>query len=152
MASEMYDESKNIAGNRIRTFRKHLGLTLEKFAQPLSIKGTTVSSYERGKARASEAVVRELEAHYQLNRVWYETGEGAMRLPITGTSNEVLRLSEHSVGTVGAAPDPIRAAINQELDRMTRPQLAELLNQLVSKNEERSPHARGCTERGEQLR
>ncbi len=63
--------------------------------------------------------------------------------PITGTSNERLHLGEHAVGTVGIAPDPIRAAINQELDRMTRKQLADVLAYLVSKNEERSPHARG---------
>ncbi len=101
MTSKTIDEPKKIYGERIRSFRKYLGLTLERFAQPLSIKGNSVSDYERGKARASEAVLRELEMYYQLNRVWYETGEGEMRLPITGTSGEGMSFSEKSMGTAG---------------------------------------------------
>lgn len=107
MTSKLLDEPKKIFGERIRLFRKHLGLTLERFAQPLSIKGNTVSDYERGKARASEAVLRELETHYQINRVWYETGEGAMRLPITGTSQEQSHFSESSRPAVDLTPEEL---------------------------------------------
>ncbi|CAB4211787.1 HTH_XRE domain containing protein [uncultured Caudovirales phage] len=75
------DDLKKISGDRIRAFRKMKRLTLEKFAEPLSIKYGTVSDYERGKALASESVIREIEQHYRLNRKWYETGEGEMLLP-----------------------------------------------------------------------
>jgi transcriptional regulator with XRE-family HTH domain len=53
--------------------------------------------------------------------------------PITGTSHERVSFGERSGQ---AAIDPIRQAIERELDRMTRKQLAEALAYLVSKNEE----------------
>lgn len=74
-------DPKKIHGERIKLFRKMLGLTLDKFAEPLSIKLGTVSDYERGKALASESVIREIEMYYRMNRNWYETGEGQMILP-----------------------------------------------------------------------
>jgi transcriptional regulator with XRE-family HTH domain len=72
-----------------------------------------------------------------LNIDWVLTGEGEMLVtPITGTSREGLSFSEKSGGSVGASSDPIRQAIERELDRMNRKQLAETLTYLVSKNEE----------------
>lgn len=72
-----------------------------------------------------------------INPNWVFTGEGEMNVtPITGTSKESLSFSENSVGTTGASLDPIRQAIERELDRMTRKQLAEVLNILVAKYEE----------------
>lgn len=131
----MIDEPKKIFGERMRVFRKHLGLTLEAFAKPLSIKGNTVSDYERGKARASEAVLRELEMHYQLNRTWYETGEGAMRLPITGTSHESLHLGEKAVGIVGPEvieppttfPTPLHQMFWETVLKLTEDEMLEEL-------------------------
>lgn len=71
-------EQKKVYGDRIRALRIYKGLNLERFAEPLSVGFKAVSSYENGNAVASEAIVRELERIYLMNRDWYETGEGKM--------------------------------------------------------------------------
>ncbi len=114
------------------------GLSEQKLADKAGLTQNKVHRIVSGKAKRLDIdAINSLVAALGIN-----TGETPVT-PITGTSHERLQLGEHAVGTVGAAPDPIRAAINQELDRMTRPQLAEVLSILVAKNEERSPHARG---------
>lgn len=75
-----YDEYKTIKGGRIRSLRERLGLTLKAFSGPLSVGLGTVNNYEHGLASPSEAVLRQLETAYMMNRNWFETGEGEMIL------------------------------------------------------------------------
>lgn len=88
MSNDISVNPKKILGGRIKALRAHLGLTLEAFADPLSVKGASVNDYEHGRAKASEAIIREMETHYRLNRVWYETGEGDMLKSAADTSDE----------------------------------------------------------------
>jgi transcriptional regulator with XRE-family HTH domain len=84
MSKKISDEMKISLGKRIKELREQLGLTLDCFAKPLTIQGKSVNNYERGKAKASDGVLEQIERHYRLNRNWYETGEGEMLLPKVG--------------------------------------------------------------------
>ncbi len=80
MSMKNYDEHKIAKGERIKSLRERLGLTLKVFSEPLSVGLGTVNNYEHGIASPSEAVLRQLETIYMMNRNWFETGEGEMIL------------------------------------------------------------------------
>jgi transcriptional regulator with XRE-family HTH domain len=108
------DEKKKVYGDRIRALRNRKGLKLEKFSEPLSVGFKTVSSYENGNAVASEAIVRELERIYLMNRNWYETGEGEMLLPTVTESSPV-----YSVTKIIEGIRPDQSELLQEWERLT---------------------------------
>jgi len=64
-------------GERLATFRRHLGLNGIKFAEALGITSGTLTQYEKG---ASFPTVERLEklARLGLNLNWYVTGDGPM--------------------------------------------------------------------------
>ena len=62
----------------LRIIRKKLGLTQSKFAEPLGIKGSTISSMERGITNPSNSVLDLIEIKYKVNRKWLLTGEGEL--------------------------------------------------------------------------
>lgn len=57
---------KYFCNNLIR-LRKALNKTQVEFGQPLGIKGTTISDYERGKIEPSERVLKLLEVNYSVD-------------------------------------------------------------------------------------
>ena len=71
---------------RLRYYRKSIGLTQEDFANKLGIKQGSYSDIERGKVKKlSDSVFALLKMVYNLNPNWVLRGEGEM---IIGTRPE----------------------------------------------------------------
>ena len=63
---------------RIRTLRKTLGLTLEKFGEPLGVTKTAVSRLENGVNNVTNQMVKAICREYSANEEWLITGTGEM--------------------------------------------------------------------------
>lgn len=63
---------------RIRTLRKALGLTQEKFAERLHIKRNTLANYEIGRNEPIDAVITLICTTFNVNEDWLRSGEGEM--------------------------------------------------------------------------
>jgi len=63
-------------GERVRAARKQLKLSQEKFAEPIGIKGNSLSEIESGKKAMSLAVKKLMISHYSLSEDWVDFGIG----------------------------------------------------------------------------
>jgi hypothetical protein len=110
---------------------------VKKIADDTQYSSNQVSWFLLGRVPLHRRFLDSVCTKYHINQRWVADGEGEMFItPITGTSHERLQLGERAVGRVGDPDAHLLAAINQELTRMNRKQLAETLTYLVSKNEE----------------
>lgn len=67
---------KDKIGERIKFIRKELGLTQEEFGIKIGVKGNTVTGYEKGIRRPSDAVISMICLIFQIDQTWLRTGEG----------------------------------------------------------------------------
>lgn len=63
---------------RIKELRNYLGLTLEKFGEPIGIKKSGLSLIENGKNALTEQNIKVICRTYNVNEEWLRTGEGEM--------------------------------------------------------------------------
>lgn len=63
---------------RIRQLRKALGLTLEKFGEPLGVKKNSLSQIENGINGLTEQLLKAICREWNVNEEWLRTGEGNM--------------------------------------------------------------------------
>lgn len=63
---------------RIKELRKALGLSGEKFGEPLGIKRAAVSNIENGRSNLAEQSIIAISSIYNVNENWLRTGEGEM--------------------------------------------------------------------------
>lgn len=63
---------------RIRELRKTLGLTLEKFGEPIGVKKSTLSSMENGVSGVTTQMVKSICREYNVNEEWLVNGTGEM--------------------------------------------------------------------------
>ena len=61
---------------RIKEVRKYLGLTLEKFGQPLGLKKSGLSLIENGINNVSEQLIKSICREYSVDEDWLRTGNG----------------------------------------------------------------------------
>lgn len=61
---------------RIKEIRKYLGLTLEKFGQPLGLKKSGLSLIENGINNVSEQLIKSICREYSVDEDWLRTGNG----------------------------------------------------------------------------
>ena len=66
---------------RVKELRKALGLSGEKFGEPIGIKRSAVSQIESGKINLSEQVIKSICLAYHVNEDWLRTGQGDMFTP-----------------------------------------------------------------------
>lgn len=64
--------------NRIKLLRSVLGLTQQKFADRLGVKGNTISQYESGRNAPVDSVVSLICLEFNVSETWLRTGEGEM--------------------------------------------------------------------------
>ena len=64
--------------DRIRLLRHTLGLTQQKFADKLGIKGNAISQYESGRNAPIDAVISLICREFNVNEEWLRTGNGEM--------------------------------------------------------------------------
>lgn len=73
--------------DRIKTLRKDLGLTQEKFAERLNIKRNTLANYEIGRNEPIDAVISLICREFNVDENWLRTGQGDMYdIPLDDTA------------------------------------------------------------------
>ena len=65
-------------GARIREIRKSLGLTLEKFGEPLGVKKSAISGIETGNRNLTDQMIKAVCLQYNVNEDWLRNGTGEM--------------------------------------------------------------------------
>ena len=70
-------------GERVKTLRKELGLTLEKFANPIGIHRGSLSAIENDKSGMSDRTLLAICREYGVSERWLRDGEGEMFVPVT---------------------------------------------------------------------
>lgn len=65
-------------GERVKAIRKALGLTLEKFGEPLGVKKQTVSRIENGVNNITEQMAKAICREFYVNMEWLQNGSGEM--------------------------------------------------------------------------
>ena len=63
---------------RVRELRKYLGLTLEKFGEPLGVTKTAISRLENGVNGITDQMVKSICREYNVNEEWLINGTGEM--------------------------------------------------------------------------
>ena len=87
---------------RIRTLRKTLGLTLEKFGQKINIAKSTLSNIEKNRYPANDRIKQSICRKFDVNEECHRDGTGEMfQMPaqneiITGFTADLLKDNEHS--------------------------------------------------------
>lgn len=72
---------------RVKQLRKRLGLTMEKFGDRLGVTRTAISNIEAGNRGVTEQMLRSICREFNVNEVWFRTGEG-------GDDNMFTKVSE----------------------------------------------------------
>lgn len=70
-------------GERVKTLRKELGLTLEKFANPIGIHRGSLSAIENDKSGVSGRTLLAICREYGVSEEWLRDGDGEMFVPVT---------------------------------------------------------------------
>lgn len=70
-------------GERVKTLRKELGLTLEKFANPIGIHRGSLSAIENDKSGMSDRTLLAICREYGVSEAWLRDGVGEMFVPVT---------------------------------------------------------------------
>lgn len=70
-------------GERVKTLRKELGLTLEKFANPIGIHRGSLSAIENDKSGMSDRTLLAICREYGVSEEWLRDGIGEMFVPVT---------------------------------------------------------------------
>lgn len=63
---------------RIKMLRKELGLTLDKFGEPIGLKKSSLSQIENGKCAVTEQTLKSICREYNVNEEWLRDGTGEM--------------------------------------------------------------------------
>lgn len=64
--------------DRVKEIRKELGLSGEKFGQPLGVNRSAVSRWESGENKLTEQMIKLISITYNINENWLRTGQGNM--------------------------------------------------------------------------
>lgn len=70
-------------GERIRALRKELGLTLEKFAEPIGVKKAAISNIENDTRGLTDQMIISICREYNASEEWLRTGNGSMFIPLS---------------------------------------------------------------------
>lgn len=110
--------------DRLKTLRKELGLTQQKFADSIGITQNTHANYEIGRRIPTNAVINNICKTFNVNEQWLRTGEGEMFAPKGDSIDDLMtRYQLHPrcrriLETVLALPEPAQEAFCDFLDGM----------------------------------
>lgn len=71
--------------DRVKTLRKELGLTLEKFGEHLGVKKSTLSNIENNRYGVTEQMIKLIIREFNVDYEWLVNGEGEMFLDADDT-------------------------------------------------------------------
>lgn len=70
------EKNKSILSNRIRSFRRSLDLTQQKFAEKLGVKSSTIMFVEQGRTKPSLELLLKISVTFKVSEQWLLTGKG----------------------------------------------------------------------------
>ena len=108
--------------DRIRLLRHTLGLTQQKFADKLGIKGNAISQYESGRNAPIDAVISLICREFNVNEEWQRTGNGEMFVQRTRADE----LSSFVDQLLQSEPDDIRRRFVTAISRLSTKELEVL--------------------------
>ena len=108
--------------DRIRLLRHTLGLTQQKFADKLGIKGNAISQYESGRNAPIDAVISLICREFNVNEEWLRTGNGEMFVQRTRADE----LSSFVDQLLQSEPDDIRRRFVTAISRLSTKELEVL--------------------------
>ena len=79
---------------RVKTIRKTLGLTMEKFGDQLGVSKSTISRIEKGVNGLTEQMSRSICREFDVDEKWLRTGKGKMFLPVN-RERDLARLTKN---------------------------------------------------------
>lgn len=100
-------------GERIRALRKELGLTLEKFAEPIGVKKAAISNIENDTRGLTDQMIISICREYNASEEWLRTGKGEMLIPLS-RDEEISRF----VGEVIKEDDTFKKKLISVLSRL----------------------------------
>jgi len=68
---------------RIKMIRKNQNLTQTEFGERIGVKGNTVTGYETGLRKPSDAIIVSICREFDVNETWLRTGEGDIFVPMS---------------------------------------------------------------------
>lgn len=96
----------NSLGERVRTLRKTLGLTMEEFGKKIGMSKSSVSGIENEKNGASEQTIRLICSTWGVDYFWLTKGDGDMFVDSMDVIIDELAAEKHwSEDTVGIMKD-----------------------------------------------
>ena len=84
---------------RVRTLRKELGLTLEKFGKKVGVKKNTLSAIETGRNNVTEQMFKSICREFDVNENWLRNGEGSM-FKTVDIENVECNIKERLIGAI----------------------------------------------------
>ena len=78
-------------GERVKSLRKTLNLTLEKFGEKLGVGKTAISLIENGKNSLTDIVAKSISNEFNVNYFWLRDGEGDMYIDAPETVIDELK-------------------------------------------------------------
>lgn len=81
-------------GKRIKAIRKDKELTQTGFGEMIGVKGNTVTGYENGTRRPSDAVINYICLVFRVDQTWLRTGEGGNDVVYLPDSDQLDTLSK----------------------------------------------------------
>ena len=124
--------------DRIRLLRHTLGLTQQKFADKLGIKGNAISQYESGRNAPIDAVISLICREFNVSERWLRTGEGEMTVQ-RSAGEEV---SAFVGDALSRGEEDFRLRCLRGLARLTEEEWV-LLEQLAAKIGQKKPAPEG---------
>lgn len=117
--------------DRLRTLRKELGLTLEKFGEKIGVKKASISAIELGRRDLTDHMFKSICREYNVNPDWLRTGEGDMFVTLTRYENiaafmgELMQEEEDSfkvrlIGILAELPEEKWAVLAELADRLSK--------------------------------
>jgi transcriptional regulator with XRE-family HTH domain len=127
---------------RIKTVRKSVGLTLEKFGERIGITASSVSAIEVGKNNPSEQTIRAICREFGVNEIWLRTGAGEMFRP----EEESEELARNLKRLMNGRPDSlarraVRVLLRYEPDGPEWQVLEKIYTDVLAEAEKKEPES-----------
>lgn len=127
---------------RVKTVRKSVGLTLEKFGERIGITASSVSAIEVGKNNPSEQTIRAICREFGVNEIWLRTGAGEMFRP----EEESEELTRNLKRLMNGRPDSlarraVRVLLRYEPDGPEWQVLEKIYTDVLAEAEKKEPES-----------
>ena len=127
---------------RVKSVRKSVGLTLEKFGERIGITASSVSAIEVGKNNPSEQTIRAICREFGVNEIWLRTGAGEMFRP----EEESEELARNLKRLMNGRPDSlarraVRVLLRYEPDGPEWQVLEKIYTDVLAEAEKKEPES-----------